>query len=69
MDEEKQKNFNTFVAICITEAVAVIVLVLSLYIIKTFSPDSYGKIKKWYDNNFLTETSVSDVIGSDADEV
>ncbi|MCQ2441352.1 MAG: hypothetical protein MJ076_05625 [Clostridia bacterium] len=69
MDEEKQKNFNTFTAICITEAILVTVLILSIYIIKTFAPSSFGKIKKWYNANFLTETSVSEVIGSDADEV
>lgn len=58
-----------FKIICV-QAVCVIIIILSVLAIKFISARYYKRIKSFYENNFLDETNVSDVInGENADEI
>jgi len=68
-NEEKNENIipkvkkkETLFSILITEAVFVVIILSAVLIIKYFFPTSYKTVKKWYGDNFLTETKISEVI-------
>lgn len=61
---------NMFIPICITQAVAVAVILISIIIIKFFFTDTYLKLGKWYEKNILDTTTVSTAFdGERSDEV
>ena len=57
-----KKNINAFFYIIIVEAITVTVMLLSILVLKSFFKGNYQKFYKWYENTFLTETSVTDII-------
>ena len=63
MEKEFKKNKkDSLFALFITETVFIAVILCSILIMKYFFKTPYAEIKKWYTNNFLTETSISEVI-------
>ena len=69
MDEEmvvsEIQPRNMFIHIAITQAICITVLILSVFIVKLFSPATYEKITDWYTENLLDETRVSEVFGEE----
>ncbi len=69
MDEEmvvsEIKPRNMFVHIAVAQAICIAVLILSVFIIKLFSPATFEGITHWYTENLLDETSVSEVFGEE----
>lgn len=57
-----KKNINSFFYIIIVEAITVTVILLSILVLKSFFKENYKKFYKWYENTFLTETNVTDII-------
>lgn len=59
------KPKNMFVPICVTQAVCVAVILIAVLIIKFFFEGSYTKLQDWCKDNFLEETTISDVFDED----
>lgn len=55
------KPKNMFIPICVTQAVCIAVILIAVLIIKFFFDGSYTKLQKWYGENILDETNVSEV--------
>lgn len=59
-------------AIIMVQAVTVLLILLSVLTMKYFFPEYYGEVRKWYETEFCSETSVDEVLkasGGDTDEV
>lgn len=55
------KPKNMFIPICVAQAVCIAVILIAVLIIKFFFGGSYTKLQKWYGENILDETNVSEV--------
>lgn len=67
MEEENKdlysrKNFNTFFYILIVETVTVAVVLLSVLVLKFGFKKNYQRFYDWYEENFLIETDIKDII-------
>lgn len=74
MDEQNEtieiKPKNMFVPICVTQAVCIAVILITVLVIKFFFEGSYVKLQKWYGESILDETNISDVFDEEtADEI
>ena len=74
MDENdilNPKSTGAF-GIIISEAVAAVLILLSVVTVKYFFKGTYSELKKWYNTNICAETEISEVIetsGGGVDEV
>lgn len=70
MEEETEtmeiKPKNMFVPICITQAVCVAVVLITVFIIKFFFKSSYTKLQDWCKSNFLEETKITAVFDEES---
>ncbi len=57
----KSEYKNMFVPVCVTQAVCMAVILIAVFVIKTFFAGSYQKAEKWYAENILDETNVSEL--------
>lgn len=69
-DEEKnvtesQKSFSPMAYITVVQSVAILIILLSVLIIKLFFGNFYLELKNKYENSFLSDTKVSEVLGED----
>lgn len=62
------KPKNTFVPICITQAVCITALLIAVIIIKFFFNNSFVKLQKWYGENILDEINISEVFEEEASD-
>ena len=63
-----EKNRSVFLKIISAQCIFVTVILLGILIIKFVSPKTFSKIKFWHDQNFLIETSVSEVLDGEKNE-
>jgi hypothetical protein len=54
--------FEWFYKNLILSGVFVLILLLSVVIIKYFAPDIFAETQKFYKDNFLTDTKISEVL-------
>jgi hypothetical protein len=54
--------FEWFYKNLILSGVSVLILLLSVVIIKYFAPDIFAETQKFYKDNFLTDTKISEVL-------
>ena len=76
MEETTEKNFiphNNFYKIVIVEAICITILILVITAVRYFSPATFKEIRDFYEQNFLIETNVDEVLQnytqSEADEL
>ncbi len=60
---QKRPFFDTFYTASILSAAAVCILILSVLVIKYFSPQIYDDIGELWRDTFAVETEISDVLG------
>lgn len=61
--EEKEITNRPFFAKCvITEAITVLLIILTIVAIKFISPKMFKKLESWYKKNVLDDTTISEVI-------
>ncbi len=53
------KAKNMYISICITQAVCVAVILITVLVIKYFFNGSYVKLEKWYSENIMEETEIT----------
>ncbi len=53
------KPKNMYIPICITQAICIAVILISVIIIKFFFDGSYKKIEKWCQNNIFEPTKIT----------
>ncbi len=64
--ETQEIKVNPFFVRCIVvEAVTVMILLLSVFIIGLFSKSYKKSLKKWYVKNILDDTKIEEVLGKD----
>lgn len=61
--ESIKEKRNTFFYIIIIEAITVAIIFTSLVCIKYFFKNEYKKFYDWYENSFLCETDINEVLG------
>lgn len=60
-----QKPKNRLADIIITQAVCVIIILLTLTVIKYFFKSHFEEIKKWYNLHICSDTNISEILSSD----
>lgn len=60
-----KKFKNTYISVCVTQAVCIAVILSALLIIKFFSVEKYKKIERLYDRYVADDTDVSNVFDED----
>ncbi|MBR7133878.1 MAG: hypothetical protein IKD04_10155 [Clostridia bacterium] len=67
MDENEilSKPKNRFPDIIITQAVCVIIILLTLTVMKYFFKGHFKKIEKWYNLHICSDTNISEILSSD----
>lgn len=66
--EKETKGKSTggyFASILIAQTVCVVIILLTIFVVKTFWQPLFSKIKDNYNSRFLTETSVNEVLQED----
>jgi len=53
------KPKNMYIPICITQAICIAVILLSVLIVKFFFSSSYAKLQNWCTQNILEETKIT----------
>lgn len=53
------KPKNMYVAVCITQAICIAVILITVIIIKFFFNESFLKLEKWCQNNLFVHTQVT----------
>ncbi len=53
------KPKNMYVAICITQAICIAVILIAVIIIKYFFNENFFKLEKWCQNNLFVHTQVT----------
>ncbi len=61
-ESKPSKAKDILLAVIITEAVCVVIILLGLLFLKYFSAGSFNRLEEFYSEHFLTETSLSEVI-------
>ena len=61
----EKETRSGFVAIVLTQAVCIAVILIAVLIIKFFFGQSFREVQKWYGDNILDETCVSDVFSEE----
>lgn len=63
MENEAQiieiKPKNMYMQICITQAICVAVILITVVVMKFFFDNSYEKVEKWCQNNFFVHTQIT----------
>ncbi len=62
------KPKNTYMQICMTQAVCIAVILIAVLIIKFFFKSGYEKAQKWYSKYILDETTVSEIFDGENDD-
>lgn len=70
--EEREQVEKTVISdrkwhIFVTEAMCIAVLAVSVLVTKSFFPNTYKKIKNWYEKNICAETTVEEVLSTGGD--
>lgn len=60
-----KKIKNTYISVCVTQAICIAVVLAALLIIKFFSVEKYKKIERLYDRYVADDTDVSNVFDED----
>lgn len=60
----ENRGRDTLLQLVCAEVLCVVLLLAGLTAVKLFAPACFRQSKKWYKAHFLTETSVSEVLGS-----
>lgn len=59
---------NILMRIIITQVVCVTVLIAAIIVIKLFFGSYYESFENWYNENIRSQTTVSEILGSDGGE-
>lgn len=60
-----KKIKNTYISVCVTQAICIAVVLAALLIIKFFSVEKYKKIERLYNRYVADDTDVSNVFDED----
>ena len=58
-DSINTKPKNMYAAICIVQAICIVIILIAILIIKFFFSDGFKIFTKWYTENILEETVVT----------
>lgn len=60
-NQDNNKSKDIYSKIIITQCICVAVILLTALTTKYFFKATFEELKKWYNNNFLIDTSISEV--------
>ena len=63
LTEIKDRKWCVFAS----EAICIAVLLISVFVVKKTLPNTYKKIKNWYEKNICAETTVEEVLSTSGD--
>lgn len=63
----EKKSKNMFAAVCITQAICIAVILITVLIIKIFFKPGWQKLRHWCVDNVLEKTEISDVFNKELD--